>query len=123
MVRWMGFFTKRRRDFSRFDKAFTSRFLTIELKIVNLPPLRVLDALLTRIYRGPIVLKNNPPLGLRLRSLRSPLRVSLASLDFTRDPEQVEGRGVKRRVETHSKAICFIVGAHSRAAGFVNEAG
>jgi len=46
MVRWTGFFTKGRRDFSRVDKAFTSRFLTIELKIVNLPPLRVLDALL-----------------------------------------------------------------------------
>jgi len=47
MVRRMGLFTKRRRDFSRSDKPFKSRFLTIEAKIVVLPPLRVLDALLT----------------------------------------------------------------------------
>jgi hypothetical protein len=42
----MGFFTNLRRDFSRSDKPFKSRFLTIEPKIVALPPLRVLDALL-----------------------------------------------------------------------------
>ena len=47
MVRWMGFFSKRRRDFARFDKPSKSRFLTIEPKIVVLAPLRVLDALLT----------------------------------------------------------------------------
>jgi hypothetical protein len=46
MVRWMGLFTNRRRDFSRFAKAFKSRLLALEPKTVILPPLRVLDALL-----------------------------------------------------------------------------
>jgi hypothetical protein len=47
MVRWMGLFTNRRRDFSRSDNAFKSRLLTMEPKIVILPPLKVLDELLT----------------------------------------------------------------------------
>jgi hypothetical protein len=47
IVRRMGLFTKRRRDFSRSDRAFKSIFLTMDPKIVALPPLRVLDALLT----------------------------------------------------------------------------
>jgi hypothetical protein len=47
MVRWMGLFTNRRRDFSRSDSAFKSRLLTMEPKIVILPPLKVLDELLT----------------------------------------------------------------------------
>jgi len=110
IVRWTGFFTKRKRDFSRFDKAFTSRFLTIELKIFNLPPLRVLDAILARIIHELVSLMNNPPFGLRLGSFRSPLRVSLE-------------RGVEHQVETHKKVNCFVVGAHSRTEGFVNEAG
>jgi hypothetical protein len=46
--------------------------------------------------------------------LRSPLRASLESLDFTRDPEQVEGQGVKHRVETCMKANSFLTGADSR---------
>jgi hypothetical protein len=47
MVRRMGFFTNLRRDFSRSDKPLKSGFLKIEPKILVLPPLRVLDALLT----------------------------------------------------------------------------
>ncbi len=47
MVRWMGLFTNRRRDFSRSDNAFKSRLLTMESKIFILPPLEVLDELLT----------------------------------------------------------------------------
>jgi len=47
MVRWMGLFTNRKRDFSRSDSAFQSRLLTMEPKIVILPPLKVLDELLT----------------------------------------------------------------------------
>jgi len=95
----------------------------MEPKIVILPPLKVLDELLTRIIYKSVSFMNNPPFGpfgfaqgpepvegLRLRSFRSPLRVSLE-------------RGVKHRVETHKKAICFNVGAHSRAKGFVNGAG
>ena len=47
MVRWMGLFTNRMRDFSRSDNAFESRLLTMEPKIIILPPLKVLDELLT----------------------------------------------------------------------------
>jgi hypothetical protein len=47
MVRWMGLFTNRRRDFSRCDNAFKSRLLTMEPKIVILPFLNVLDEFLT----------------------------------------------------------------------------
>jgi hypothetical protein len=47
MVRRMGLFTNRRRDFSRSDKPFKSKFLAIEPKIAILPPPRLLDALLT----------------------------------------------------------------------------
>jgi hypothetical protein len=46
----MGLFTNRRRDVSRSDKAFPSIFLAMELKIVALPPLTVLDALLAEKY-------------------------------------------------------------------------
>jgi hypothetical protein len=109
-VRRRGLFTNRRRDFSRSDKPFRSRFLAMEPMTVVLPPLRVLDEFLTRIIHRPVSLMNNPPFGLRLRSFRSPLRVSLE-------------RGVKQRVETHKKAIGFAVGAHLRTEVIVNEAG
>jgi hypothetical protein len=46
MVRWMDLFTNRKREFSRFAKAFKSRLPTIEPNTGILPPLRVLDALL-----------------------------------------------------------------------------
>jgi hypothetical protein len=48
---------------------------------------------------------------------KPPLRVSLESLDFTRDPELVEGQGVKHRVETCMKANSFLAGADSRIPG------
>ena len=50
-VRWMGLFSNERRDFSRFAMAFESGLLTIEPKTFILPPLRVLDALLTEKSR------------------------------------------------------------------------
>ena len=47
----MGFFTSRKRDFSRFAKALESRLPTTESKAVILPPLKVLDALLAEKSR------------------------------------------------------------------------
>jgi hypothetical protein len=47
MVIWMGLFTNRRRDFSRFDISGKSGLLTMAFKMAILTPLRVLDALLT----------------------------------------------------------------------------
>jgi hypothetical protein len=67
MVRWMGFFTKRRRDFSKSDITFKSKFLTIEPKIAFLPPPRLLDALLTEKYaQMPALISFYHGLGLRL---------------------------------------------------------
>ena len=54
------------------------------------------------------------PTGFDCDLLKSPLRASLESLDFTRDPELVEGQGVKHRVETCMKANGFLAGADSR---------
>ena len=50
-VRRIGFFTSRKRDFSRFAEAFESRLLTTEPKAVILSPLEVLDALLAEKSR------------------------------------------------------------------------
>jgi hypothetical protein len=50
-VRRIGFFTSRKREFSRFAKAFAFRLLTTETKAVTLPPLKVLDALLAEKSR------------------------------------------------------------------------
>ena len=50
-VRWMGFFTNEKRDFSRFAKALESRLLTTEPKAVILPSLKVLVALLAEKSR------------------------------------------------------------------------
>jgi len=43
-------------------------------------------------------------LGKNKKVYRPPLRVSPESIDFTRDPEQVEGQGAKHRVEACKKA-------------------
>ncbi len=39
---------------------------------------------------------------------RPPLRASLESLDFTWDPELVEGQGAKHPVETRNKDFQFV---------------